>query len=359
MERTALGFTPRTELVGLCLQLQAEYNAEILPQYTTGLHAWFLAQVRQTNPELSQDLHDEQSEKAFTLSRLEGVSLDTGTKIRISAHQVYQWTITALNLSVAQWLRQWLNNPPSSLQLYDVKFNILSITIIHPATTYQELLQTPVGKTLALSFLSPTSFRRKKHHFPLPLPFNVFQSYLRRWNDFADYVIETESFLEWVDENVIIVRHQIHTVKVTAGKRGSVTGFLGAVEYGLTTQGQKNAEFVQFLFALAKLAPYSGTGHKTPFGLGQTRNGWLLNEDIFKVSSPEILLAQRIEKLTEILMSQQKRTGGERALNISQTRATILARQEFGESLKDIAQDLEIPYETVKTYAKLTRKLLK
>jgi len=36
-----------------------------------------------------------------------------------------------------------------------------------------------------------------------------------------------------------------------------------------------------------------------------------------------------------------------------------LARRELGESLFDIAADLEMPYETVKTYVKLARRALK
>ena len=44
---------------------------------------------------------------------------------------------------------------------------------------------------------------------------------------------------------------------------------------------------------------------------------------------------------------------------ILETRATILARQEVGESLVAIASDLEMPYETVKTYAKRARRALK
>ena len=287
------------------------------------------------------------------------MKLDAGRKIKISLHQPYHWVITALNSSVVEWLQQWLENPPTTIKLRDVNLRILSLTVIHPPTTYQELLQTPVEKTLCLSFLSPTSFRRKKHHFPLPLPFNVFQSYLRRWHDFANYPLESEAFLEWVDDSVIILRHQLHTLKVAAGKSGSVTGFVGAVEYGITTQGKKNNDFVQLLFALGKLASYSGTGHKTPFGLGQTRSGWLLEPDSFQITNTENLLAQRIEQVTEVLLSHQQRVGGERALQVCQTRATILARQEFGESLKDIAQEMEIPYETVKTYAKLARKMLK
>ena len=53
-----------------------------------------------------------------------------------------------------------------------------------------------------------------------------------------------------------------------------------------------------------------------------------------------------------------ERIGGERATQVCKTRATILARRELGESLIDIARDLEMPYETVKTYVKLARRVL-
>jgi CRISPR-associated endoribonuclease Cas6 len=39
--------------------------------------------------------------------------------------------------------------------------------------------------------------------------------------------------------------------------------------------------------------------------------------------------------------------------------ATILVRRELGESLQAIAEDLEMPYGTVKTYVKLARRAVK
>ena len=346
------------ELVEVRLQLKALNNAEIWPQYIAGLHAWFLKQVQRTNPEFSQYLHDGQSEKPFTISGLEEFNFDSAPGTLITENQVYSWTITGLNPQVVQWLQEWIKNPPASLKLRPISFEIVSMNETHPPITYQSLLRTPVEKLLQLSFVSPTSFRRKGHHFPLPLPFNVFQSYLRRWNDFANYPIDTESFLQWVDNHVVISRHQLQTFKVAGGKRGMVTGFVGAIEYSLSTQGRKNKEFTQLFFALGKLAPYSGTGHKTTFGLGQTRCEWLPNNQIQESIESGISMSQRIKEITNSLMRSQKRTGGKRALKVCQTRAIILARQEQGESLTDIAQDLEMAYETVKTYAKLARKLL-
>ncbi len=58
-------------------------------------------------------------------------------------------------------------------------------------------------------------------------------------------------------------------------------------------------------------------------------------------------------------MLARKRTGGDRAQRVAETWATVLARREFGESLQAIAEDLEMPYQTVKTYAKLARRSLR
>jgi len=136
-----------------------------------------------------------------------------------------------------------------------------------------------------------------------------------------------------------------------------VTGFTGAVELSLSSKASQQPEFEKLFSALGRLAPYCGTGHKTTFGLGQTRLGWLL-EEASTVSSMQNMLAERIAQLTEEFISQRKRIGGTRATEIAETWATILARRELGESLEAIASDLEMPYQTVKTYAKLARRAL-
>jgi len=222
-------------------------------------------------------------------------------------------------------------------------------------------LQSSPGKhsQVSLSFISPTSFRRKGHHFPLPVPVNLFHSYLRRWNDFSGLPVAQEAFLDWIDEGVIIHQHRLESMKVAAGKQGSVTGFTGAISCGLSKAALANTEFTQLFYALVKLAPYCGTGHKTTFGLGQTRLNWVEPEASDSVQVLTNLLGERIGELTALFTAQRKRTGGDRADKIATTWATILARREMGESLQAIATDLEMPYETVKTYVKLARRHLK
>ncbi|MEC4803277.1 MAG: CRISPR-associated endoribonuclease Cas6 [Jaaginema sp. PMC 1079.18] len=347
-----------TELVGLVFELSLNQTTQLYPNYTTGLHAWLLHQVRSHNPQLSQNLHDNQSEKSFTLSRLTGKIDTVGRYLQLYPDCTYLWYCSVLAQPTIQWLKTWLKTPPNTLDLRNASFNIDRIAIAQSPTTYSKLLKIPTPTKVSLSFISPTSFRSKGHHLPLPIPNNLFHSYLRRWNHFSQYPIDQTAFLHWIDENVVILRHRLETAKVPAGKRGSVTGFLGAIELALATTATQNPEFYQLFFSLVQFAPYCGTGHKTPFGLGQTRLGWQQDLPQIETLVATNQLAQRIAEIAACLMQQQKRTGGNRAQKICQTRATILARREMGESLQAIAQDLEMPYETVKTYAKLARRTL-
>ena len=359
-KNTPLAWADDTELVSLVFDLEVTDSTALYSQYTIGLHAWFLDQVRQINPTLSAYLHDGESEKPFSISALEGQLLPNGKQLQLQANQIYRWQINAISQPVVQFLSQWLIQPPTTLKLRDVCLQIKQISIVHSPTTYNQLLQSSINhRNINLSFISPTSFRRKGHHFPLPVPFNLFHSYLRRWNDFSGMPIEQEAFLEWIDENVIIHKHRLESVKVAAGKRGSVTGFTGTISLGLTKTALANIEFTQLFYALVQLAPYCGTGHKTTFGLGQTCLDWVNPESNTSSTVITNLLPERIEELTAIFTAQRKRIGGERTEKIATTWATILARREMGESLQVIAEDLEIPYTTAKTYVKLARRMLK
>jgi CRISPR-associated endoribonuclease Cas6 len=365
LDAVNLTWSKDTELIGLTLELQPLQNSSLYPQYTIGLHAWFLNQVRQADPDLSAYMHDGESEKPFTISGLQGLSSTSSRSHSLDANQTYRWTITALSQPVVQWIAQWLEHPPTEIDLRDAPLQIKAWEISHPATSYNNLFESSsealstTPPTITFSFLSPTSFRRKGHHFPLPVPRNVFHSYLRRWNDFSKQEFEQEYFLDWIEEYVIITRHHLQSTKVVAGKKGSVTGFTGSVEFSLLRPALEDVEFTQLFVALGQLAPYCGTGHKTTFGLGQTRIGW--STAVAEQATPAVqdLLAQRIDELTELFKHQRKRTGGDRATHTAETWATILARRELGESLQDIAQDLEMSYETIKTYSKLARRALK
>jgi CRISPR-associated endoribonuclease Cas6 len=350
----------QTELVSLRFDLVADEPYELYPQYTIGLHAWFLQHIQQLDPALSAQLHDGETDKAFNLSGLNGQFSSQSRSLHLQAKQTYQWYINGLTQPVVAGLAQWLKQLPDVVALKNAPLTIRRVSYAQEPTTYAKLATVEPRQNLSLTFVSPTSFRRKGHHLPLPWPRNVFHSYLRRWNEFANRPVDPDRFLDWVDDHVVFQRHELVSEKIAAGKRGSVTGFTGAVTYGLAGKAAENPEFEQLFYTLGHYAPYCGTGHKTTFGLGQTRLGWHLSQ----VAAPamptaQTLLANRIDELTTYFVNQKKRTGGNRAQASAETWATILARRELGDSLQTIAEDLGLPYETAKTYSKLARRSLR
>jgi CRISPR-associated endoribonuclease Cas6 len=350
----------QTELVSLRFELTADHAYELYPQYTIGLHAWFLQQIQAFDPALSAQLHDGETDKAFNLSGLSGQFSAQSRSLQLQAGKTYQWCVNGLTKPLVKGLAQWLKQLPEEVALKNAPLTIRRVSYAQPPTTYAKLAAVELGRSLSLTFTSPTSFRRKGHHLPLPWPRNVFHSYLRRWNEFANRPVDQDAFLDWIDDCVVFQRHELTSEKIAAGKRGSVTGFVGAVTYGLAGKAAAHPEFEQLFYTLGHYAPYCGTGHKTTFGLGQTRLGWHLNQaELQTVPAAQKLLAERIDELTTYFVNQKKRAGGHRAQDSAETWATVLARRELGDSLLAIAQDLGIPYETAKTYSKLARRSLR
>ena len=129
------------------------------------------------------------------------------------------------------------------------------------------------------------------------------------------------------------MRHYLESAKVVAGKKGSVTGFTGSISLGLTVVAREDAGYMQLFTVLCWFAPYWGTGHKTTFGLEQTRLGWRDAPTTAMLPSTQDLLAQRISELTSRFLAAKKRSGSDLAITPVETWATILVRRELGKLL--------------------------
>jgi CRISPR-associated endoribonuclease Cas6 len=412
------------DLIGIQLIIQPTQDCILPSNYTYWLHAWFLDQIRQLDPKLSAELHNNQTEKAFTLSGFLPAT-PTNRTINFSAANTYQFHITALNKNLCIALKNW--QTPPTITLRNSTFQITERQTNLPTTTYKTLWDnTNLDNELNLSFLSTTAFHKNGNHMPLPIPENLFYSYLRRWNIFSDYQFDPEEFLIWVREGVVLLRHNIRSSKVQPGKQGSVTGFMGSIQLGITNKALYQVDFSHLAHALIAAAPYFGTGHKVTFGLGQTRSGWAISETpakapisfsapdntreaklprrelsnnsakklqpaaVSKANALSIALgsngAIEVPKVTDkkqavqsvnsiaglavaaieartaelqvIFLASKKRQGGDRAMKTALLWATIIARQESGDSLKSISIDLGMPYDNVKKYSQLARKYL-
>ena len=384
-------WTKAHQIAGIALQLRPAKDITLPNKIATALHGWFLDQVGKTDKALSAQLHDNQTEKAFVLSSILG-STETGIarlgtvsqrndSLLLTAGETYHLVITGLSKPVCNWLKAWVQALPKSVRFRrGEQLPIDGWEVVHQPTTYAQLLRqgkanaesaiaSQKSNKLTLSFLSPTSFRSKGNHLPLPIPRNLFHSYLRRWNSFAAKPINDADFLDWVERSVTISRYDLHTQKTAVAKGGLVTGFVGMLDLSITSQGKRNKTFVHYAYTLCQLAPYCGTGHKTTFGLGQTRLGKVnkvkrspatdpVLPEVEQLAQQYAQTALRIEELKEIFLNHRQHTN-DRTMRKAVTMATILARREAGESLKTIAQDLRLNYETAKSYSKWARKEIK
>lgn len=124
-------------------------------------------------------------------------------------------------------------------------------------------------------FLTPTSFRTGKLHYPLPEPRSIFRSLLVRWNAFAppELWMDEEKILALVEEHLGISRHAIRTEIIDFGKenKGKQIGFVGRVTLRFRAPHLVLEEDLRRLNALADYAHFCGIGHKTTHGMGQTR----------------------------------------------------------------------------------------
>lgn len=130
-------------------------------------------------------------------------------------------------------------------------------------------------REIQFRFLTPTSFRHGKLHYPLPDPRTIFRSLLARWNAFAPQPLrmDEEELLNVIVGHVGISRHHIRTTLIDFGKgnKGKQVGFTGMVTMRIQRAHLLSEEALLRLNTLADYAHFCGVGHKTTHGMGQTR----------------------------------------------------------------------------------------
>jgi CRISPR-associated endoribonuclease Cas6 len=119
-----------TELIGLEFDLLADAANDLYPQYTIGLHAWFLHQIQDFDPELSAYLHDEQQEKAFNIAGLNGQFTTHSRNLQLQANTIYQWRVSGLSKRVVTGLATWLRQRPDRVELKNAPLTIQQVRIV-------------------------------------------------------------------------------------------------------------------------------------------------------------------------------------------------------------------------------------
>ena len=259
-----------------------------LPEVFLGreVQAWFLKAVQEITPTVSRKLHDQDGHKPYTVSdvyhlpeELRGVS-PAPLIIRINAYEDSLEELLA---------GRFIKRLPEEMRLW---YRLLRIrgfscsadespwagqlsyqSIAHTAQELEEL-------GLRLEFVSPTGFRSNGKDIAEPLPAHVFRGCMQKWNHYAPAEMRMHPDLPRFIEDCLTARaredFELQRITFAQGKRGGAVGFTGSVDFAIQQPHASLEWLMDFpswaaqVRALAMYAFFSGVGHHTTVGLGQT-----------------------------------------------------------------------------------------
>ncbi len=269
-----------TDLLSAVITLDPLAAGELDPFQGRATHALFLDLTDRGRPGAGAALHAEAELRPFTSSNLIGLRLIEGRpKATVEPGAPVRWRITTFDTELTRlWLDKVLPGLPDSLTIGDVAFAVKGVTTDRAAdswagtSSYAELTMShtltprPPAPWINLRFVSPTSFRSHNIHVPLPIPQLMLGHWLEKWNAFAPLSLhpDVSSFAE---QEVAVNRYELHTEIVQFGA-ATIIGFVGACSLAVRHQDPYWRRIPHLLTAFSF---WCGTGHRTPYGLGQTR----------------------------------------------------------------------------------------
>jgi CRISPR-associated endoribonuclease Cas6 len=243
------------------------------------LHALFLDLVGSVDSDLASTLHQQQSEKAFTLSPLQvgnhkGNTLQWQHDRPIPVGTPCWWRISLLDDRLfSQLTHLWLRlSPGKPWQLGGVELDVASVLGTPQANqpwanvaSYGQLLAqaSEEERSLHLQLFTPTTFRQTKYDSAIPTKELLFHSLLRRWNRHSDIPLD-ETILEPIYPSYF----NIHT-EIAIDSRSKLIGCVGTITFRIL--GEVKPGVIRQINALTDFALYAGVGRKTPMGMGMVR----------------------------------------------------------------------------------------
>lgn len=281
-------------LLSIVLSLTSTSSAPIFGALGRPAQAWFLNQIMRKLPSLAKTLHDDNGVKPFTVSTLldrYGRPHKSGDWLKEGQECWLRVTTTNEELSDAM-LASVLKKLPNSLSLYKMDFRIDGHTLNpreHPwagQTTFAEIAQdseyVKAKRDVRIEFVSPTAFRSNGNDISIPSPQQIFRSLWKKWNEFCPGSMQLDE--RWPDfaADCILVNEltAVNTVRweFADGTRGVATGFTGTAGFTLLPKTKVPKKWQPYwdgadvvMQSLARFAFYSGVGHHSTIGMGQSR----------------------------------------------------------------------------------------
>ena len=268
-----------TPLYSALLALQAHHHVTLPLTMGHQVHAMFLHLIAQGDADLAARLHDEPGYRPFTLSPLLG-SQSQGNSVILFPGQTYYVRLTLFDEGQ---LWHCLSTLLLEAGCLDVRLGKALFTCTRllstPAadttgwamrTSWQQLSESSLCRSISLRFASPTAFNMNGDYFALfPEPLLVWDSLIRVWNSYAPEALKVEKLTlqDFIRRNVVmtvcdsLATHTLHYPRYTQ------KGFTGSCHYEIHGDDTLAIQ----LTMLARFARYSGVGYKTTMGMGQVR----------------------------------------------------------------------------------------
>jgi CRISPR-associated endoribonuclease Cas6 len=260
------------------LVLNLTPQSPIYPDFLTGRHhhAMFLEIISSIDKPLADRLHEQKTDKAFTLSLLQTSERQIQWQHQhpIKAGTPCWWRITLLDDALfGNLAKLWLNlNPQKAWHLGSADLMVTSVLGTPQSTqpwanfaSYGQLYERAdhENRQIDLTFYTPTNFRQGKVDTPLPDRDRVFNSLRRKWNQYSNLEFP-ESIIESIFPNYFEIR-----TAIAPDSRSKFIGCIGKMSFRIF--GDVEPSTIKQINALADFALYAGVGRKTPMGMGMVR----------------------------------------------------------------------------------------
>lgn len=179
------------------------------------------------------------------------------------------WRVTLLDDALYEPFRAGLEQTaPDHLGDRPLHLDLEKIQVSH--RTYDELAAAPRSDRFQVDFHTPTSFKQRRYHNPIPEPYRCFQSWWGRWRHFAPprLAINT-AVLDVVSAHLVVSYYRLRSQLWRQGRR-AFAGGVGEMSFRAFRRNKVQAHWWDDIAALAAFAPFCGTGLKTAQGMGQT-----------------------------------------------------------------------------------------
>ena len=268
------------DLLALTLTLQPLPAASAQPApawWGRAIHSLWLDAVAQLDPTQAQILHDASGPRPYTLSNL----LGRFPHRQLAAEETYRFRITTLTNDLSALLLRAVQTGPlapgAAVTLDYHGFRVMDVDWSEGLWTGEADYTTLAARHLArdaqparqitFRLTSPTGFRSRKRHAPVPLPELLFGSLLQRWNAFAPLAFPDE-VRRYAEECLAIARFDLKTRVVPMKNQGKRPGAVGEIRYVTLNYDRY---WMSVMHALADFARFSGVGVSVTLGMGQVR----------------------------------------------------------------------------------------